>query len=208
MASIQDLIGSEFERFFSNSFPGFVNTTEDLRVPDFHNPDYNFWVEAKVGNQRWGPRIKKYQIEQFKDLREPVVYAAGFHDYDDAIRRLGCKSEANQKRALRERMHFSMIVFVNSDLMASIWEKDSRVSKERAEEYLMFKSSVVRNIISNRPFKRWGEVISSAPEYYHFNQSAFLMTEPKPGQITAIGTMLHREKDQRVIDYLAKLKLI
>jgi hypothetical protein len=191
------MIGSEFERFFSQSFPGFINTTADRNVPDFYNLDGNFWVETKVGNLRWGPRIQQYQIKQFKTLKEPVVYALGFHNFDNARLKLTGKTPRQQRTLLERDMQFESVVFMNNKLVSAIWDKDARTSKKEKETYLTLKLSMIRNIVLNRPFKRFGENIVSSADYYGFIHSDFSMVEGP-----CIGKVLHRQEDSRVLRYL------
>jgi hypothetical protein len=203
MGSLSYVIGREFERFFYESFSGFINTTADKNVPDFYNPEGNFWIETKAGNQRWGPRIQEYQIKQFKKLNESVVYALGFHNFDHAHLRLSGKSEKQQKALLRKKMRFGAIVFINSDLISSIWDKDSRTSKKDGEVYLTLKPSTIRNLVQDRSFKRFNGIIPSSSEYYEFQHQKFSMVEPWFNiEIPSIGTVLHKEKDSKVLKYL------
>lgn len=105
-------------------------------------------------------------------------------------------------------MHFSAIIFVNLGLISSVWDMDSRTSKEE-EQYLTFKSSVVRNIVLNRQFKKFDKPIESASLYYDFDYSEFLMATPGfNGTTTRVGTMLHKEQDRNVIAYLSERGLL
>lgn len=208
MKSIQTLIGDEFEREFSRRFPGFENSTLNERVPDFYNPDYQFWVETKAGNKEWGPRIKKYQIDRFRELDQPTVYALGFHKFDDALKRLNRKSEEKQRKMLEEEMFFDYIFFVNANLIASIWNKDAKVSSTTKEEYLMLKPSVINNIILNRKFERKRREISSAQTYYGFRKRDLVIIDPRGSNESPVGTILHRRNDAPVLDYLRSQRII
>lgn len=209
MSSLSHVIGKEFERVFYDSFPGFINTTADKNVPDFYHPILDFWVETKTGNSRWGPRIHRYQIDRFKRMDKPVVYALGFHNFDNAILRLSGRSEKQQRKILQKDMTLKTIVFVNSDLIASIWNKDSRVSKKEGTKYLTLKLSTVRNLLEDRPFRRFKKRISSPSVYYGFESQDFCMLGPSiNSKIPPIRTILHCQEDLRILEYLRQERFI
>lgn len=127
MSKAQASIGFKGERFLEERISSLVWTTDDPNAPDFYHEHPNFWLESKTGNIRWGPRIKKYQIDQFRDLDEPVIYAFNFHNFDDATERLYHKTETLRQKYLDRHMGIEQTYFVSNDLVGKIWDIDSKL---------------------------------------------------------------------------------
>jgi hypothetical protein len=202
MSTIQTSIGLRFENFFSKLFPDLKNTTHSLNAPDFYNPEGNFWFETKTGNYQWGPRIKPYQIESFKSKQ--VIYVLGLHDLNQATKRINQKTERGRQSFLERNMNFLRIYFINQDLIEALWNKEGRINYKGTMTYCMIKESMLRNIIQERPFKRFGEQIPSAEEYYEYSRDDFVMTEPNSEEENIFGGILHRKKDSKILEYLAR----
>ena len=100
---IHHSIGTRFEDMFLEDFPDFERSKvsrNGISIPDFHNLD--FFVEAKAGYHEWGPKSQKRQIEGFPKLRGlfpgvPILYALGFHNFNDAERRVMQKNEEERQ---------------------------------------------------------------------------------------------------------------
>ena len=198
MEQIFDSIGTRFENFIQEHFPGLENTTKDMRVPDFFHPK-KLWIEAKVGNQLWGPRIKAYQIRRFKRLEDPLIYALGLHDFNRAKERLEHYSSKERQKILKKEMNINEIYLVSKDIVEKIWNKESRVNGKGTLIYCMIKKAIFRNIIREREFRRGGELIASAQDFYEFNRNEYVMDEPN-GKLW--GAILHKKTDSRAIEIL------
>ena len=116
MEQIFDSIGTRFENFIQEHFPGLENTTKDMRVPDFFHPK-KLGIEAKVGNQLWGPRIKAYQIRRFKRLEDPLIYALGLHDFNRAKERLEHYSSKERQKILKKEMNIKISKSPNQQII-------------------------------------------------------------------------------------------
>jgi hypothetical protein len=194
-------IGRNFERYLMNRFPDLKYVgDEDKNVPDFWNPRYGFWVEAKAGNEKWGVRIKGYQVRKFREIPEPVVYAAGLHDFCDAKKRLTELTEDERQGCLDKSLNFKEVNFITKDFMTRLWQMEKRRNQKNTISYCMIKKSVINNIFENRWFSRFGRVVS--PErYYNFSYEGLrLMRDPHLHSYWR--AILDPEKDQPVVDML------
>jgi hypothetical protein len=192
---VQNSIGFRWEKILHDKFPDLMYTSGDNNVPDFYHPS-GFWVEAKAGNIRWGGRIKQYQLDQIRDFNKPVVYAFGMHNFDNAIKRLGQKTERGRQNYLKKNMSISETYFISSDIIRGILDHDSKVS-EKGMRYCMVKPSALRNVILDRPFKRQGVRIESSAEYYGFNRDNYYIY-----MSSGRGCILHKDIESQIIDFL------
>lgn len=197
MGTISQSIGLRWENFFHEQFPELVSTVNNLNVPDFYHPS-GFWVEAKVGNQQWGPRIKEYQIQGFRDFQEPVIYALGFHNFDKAHQRLTQRTEKGRQKCLEYEMSFVERVLVDKEIVEKIWQKESKWNEQQTIQYCMIKGSLLRNILLDRPFKRQGIPVNSSSEFYGFKREDFFMVQPSVG---SYGAILKKEGSEKVVEY-------
>jgi hypothetical protein len=201
MSKVNDSIGLKFERFIGENFPELISTCNNKDGPDFYHPELNFWIEAKVGNILWGQRIKEEQIAQLYRFKEPVIYALGFHNFDDANKRLIQKTEWGRQRFLDNNLQVLNTYFVTSDLIKKIWKKESRVSKKEGITYCMVKKGIINNIITNRSFKRQEVPIESAEIFYNYNPNDFTIDVSMVKDNINYGLILKKE-DLPIIDYL------
>lgn len=206
---ISQAIGYQFEKFINARIRGLEKINSGGRNPDFYCEEGNFWIEAKVGNHRWGPRIKKYQIENFSDITEPVIYALGFHDFNNAQAILKGKTPGRMRQILGRHMGIMKVNFVSGDLVKKLWKLDHRISEKEGTEYFMAKQSVFHNIWDRRPFSRFKKRIPSAEKYYGFSWDDFHMRKwdtdkcimtPK-NEVINYGFMIHREDENNAIKY-------
>lgn len=204
MGAISQSIGLRWEKVLHEQFPELVSTVNDLNVPDFYH-NSGFWVEAKVGNQQWGPRIKEYQIECFMDFPEPIIYAFGFHNFDNAFQRLTQRTERGRQKCLEAEMSFVERVLVDKEIVEKIWRKESKWNERETIQYCMIKGSLLRNIFLDRPFKRQGTNVDSSEEFYGFRREDFFIVHPSVG---SYGLMLRREGSENVMSYLSEKGVI
>ena len=172
MGLVQNSIGLRWETVLNERYPELESTSGDLNVPDFHHPS-GFWVEAKAGNRLWGGRVKEFQFEQESELDEPVVYAFGMHNLDEATRRLKQKTERGRQRFLEQNMAFVETYFVSGEIVKKLFEREKRVSAKMGLVYCMVKPSTLRNILLDRAFHRFGKQITSSSNYYEFNRAKY-----------------------------------
>ena len=212
---LTQIVGNNFERFVESRVPELDKISSGGREPDFYCPSGKFWIEAKVGNQKWGPRIKRYQTINFLDLKDPVIYALGFHDFDNARERLSGYSPEEMVQIVEKEMGFSKVVFVSSDIVKKLWEVEHRISENGASAYFTAKQNIFNNIWERKPFKRFGKRIDSAEEYYGFNFDDYYMQgwDRQGGIMTPqndignYGFILNLEKEGGVIQHLERLGL-
>lgn len=201
MGGLTDAIGETFENYIISKTKGLEKINDGDNVPDFYCSSGDFWIEAKVGNLAWGPRLKGYQVENFSKIKEPVIYALGFHDFDHAITRLKGLNYHEMMKALSKSMNIKNVNFINGDLIGKIWEMEHRINERGTITYFMAKQSLFRNIWQRRRFKRFGGIVEFAEEYYDFNWDDFYMQDQDTNK-NSYGAMLDLKKDKRVIDYL------
>lgn len=178
MSDVTTSIGLKFERFTKDLFPELRLSGEELNVPDFYHPSRNFWVEAKVGNILWGVRIKRYQIEAFRDFKSPVIYAVGLHNLDNAYERLVQKTERGRQRCLDNNMGIREVHFITREVMERLWEKEKRMNKKGTIEYCMIKRSTLMNVYLEREFKRDGRVCS-VRDFYGLQMHDLSVSAPR-----------------------------
>lgn len=200
MPTINDSIGNRFEEIFLSTFPGFERKYDLPVLPDFFGN--GFWIEAKVGNQDFGARLKEYQLVGFDGLNEPVVYAIGFHDFDNAGKRLTHPTEEGRQRFLRRHMNLVSMYFVSSQVINGIWGGESRLNKKGTIVYGLCKPRFLERVIDGGDFRRGGEILN-AGTHYCINRDEFALQSPSNvGLNFPIGWILHEKQDEIVIDYL------
>ena len=202
---VKKSIGNKFERYLGDRFPDLRSTSDDSRVPDFWNPYHEFWIEAKAGNIEWGTRMKGYQINENRGFDDSTIYALGFHNLDDANKRVTQKTERGRQAYLDRHLRFQQVNFITQSLMERLWKKETRTSKKKSEKYCMMKESTLNNVFQNRWFSRFGVVISPE-QYYGFSYQeyvAFVDPHLKPFW----RAILDPEKDKGFIDFMRKYEL-
>jgi hypothetical protein len=172
MSKVCTSIGTKFERTIQDLFPDLRSTVREQNTPDFFHPTLNFWIEAKVGYIGWGARIKDYQIESFREINEPLVYAIGFHDFFQANQRLTQTTELERQDYLDKNMEVLQICFISQELINLLWKKERRISEKEKTPYCMIKSSTLNNIFERREFKRFEETVNPE-DYYGFSYSDY-----------------------------------
>lgn len=216
MSFISDAIGDQFEKFVDSRVPGLVKIASGGRVPDFYCRTGGFWLEAKVGNESWGPRLKGYQVENFSEIKEPIVYALGFHNFEDAGKRLSGHSRGRMGQILGKNMGINKVAFVDGDLIRKIWEAERRVNDHGTIEYFMMKQSVFNNIWKRRSFRRFGKEVPSAESYYGFRWDEFYMCEwgkdeeamTTRNDVRNYGFILDKVRETAAIEYLKENGII
>jgi hypothetical protein len=206
MPTINDSMGTRFEDIVQENFPGFTRHNTLGALPDFFGN--GFWLEAKVGNIVFGTRLKEYQIVSFSGLEEPVVYAIGFHDFDNAGKRLVQKTDEGRQRLLEREMNLVGVYFVTSEVINGIWAGESRVSKKGGLVYGLCKRRFLERVIDGASFVREGRRLT-AEEYYGINRDELALQAPiSAGLQFSVGWILNERTDEPVIDYLIKIGII
>lgn len=203
MSKVTNSIGLKFERFLEEKFSELISTKNDKNLPDFYHPELNFWIEAKVGNILWGPRIKDYQVERFDNLDKPVIYALGFHNFHDAHKNLKQATEKSRQKFLDKKLLIMDVYFIENSLIKKIWEKEGRVNAKGTSSYCMIKKGVIKNIITNRTFKRHEQNISCAEAFYEYNKDDFLIEKLKNTNNVNYGIIMNKEHSF-ITNYLEK----
>lgn len=198
-------VGERFERYFTAHFPGFEAHTKDGDgVPDFYNPQFGFWVEAKAGNARWGVQLHARQLN-FDKLREPVVYCMGLHSLSRIENKLNRKSSLAASKLLDEQMEFREIYFMTREVVDAVMKQETRISAETHRIYCSMKRHMFRDILRDRRFRRRGVLAASAQAFYGYDRSQFDVVEISASQDQVIpvrGVFLDKRKDQAVAEYL------
>jgi len=204
MSVVTDAIGARAERIFVQCFPDFEysNLKGENGVPDFFNK--RFWVEVKTGFDAndTGPRIKKRQIHNFKNVNGPVVYFLSFHNFNDVMSRLVQCSQEESDSLLDLHMNLSLAYFVNSGLVEKIWKKERLVSKNGCVEYCGIRKRFFRSILENKIFKRNGKRIRALDHYQIDSLDYFFRPLQDIGVGFPVGALLDFNNDRVVIDYL------
>lgn len=206
MITIYDSIGTRFEDIVQDNFPGFSRHTYPGVIPDFFGN--GFWLEAKVGNIRFGTRLKEYQVLSFSGFEDPVVYVIGFHDFDNAGKRLAHRSDQERQRLLRREMNLVGVYFVTSGAINGIWAGESRVSKKGGLVYGLCKRRFLERIIDGGSFTREG-IELTAREYYGVNRDELALQTPiDVGLGFPVGWILNKRTEEAVIGYLTRQGII
>jgi len=201
MTKVTDSIGLNFERFIENNFSDLIKINNGFNKPDFYNPNLNFWIETKIGNVGWGPRIKDYQMESFDNCDGNVIYALGFHNFDKAHKNLKQKTEAGRQKYLNKNLQILDVYFLDHDLIKKIWDKEWRISENGNTTYCMVKKSMINNILTNRNFKRNGNSVESADKFYGYDLENLLIEDLGNKDVTNYGIILNKNNVE-FIDYL------
>jgi len=208
MPGFQTNIGNRFEDILRQDFPDFEPLSTP-NIPDFFSKQGRFFIEAKVGYEEYGARLKQSQILTHRQLTKefpdsPVVHVVGFHNFHGASVKLPSKTERGQKRVLKNQMSILQAYFISRQIIEQIWEKENFVAKETNGRYCMVKQRFLRNIIDNSSFRRRG-IEQIADEYYEIDRDKFLLTHlGEPYNDFPYGALLHKDQDKRVINYLVK----
>lgn len=214
MSDVSNSIGYWFEGFLLGRYGDLTYGGEDTLVPDFNyglNEEVKFWIEAKVGNIKWGTRVKAYQMESFSRLNGSVVHALGLHNFDDAHKRLTQKTLDGRLRHLSRHADVLQISFLTHSLMKLLYDGEKRVSKNGGVEYCMIKDSTLNNVFMNRNFRRGGKKDPNGnivdcgelflPEnYYGFSYSDYRFFE-SVNQVPFVRAALDPMLDEEFIDF-------
>jgi hypothetical protein len=206
--SIQgDSIGHRFENFLLERFPELVFTGTDSSVPDFHHPNLDFWIEAKVGNKRWGPRPHEKQSEDFREF-DSVVYALGYHNLDSALKRVTQKTEKRRQTYLEKHMEIVQVCFMTDSMLRLLLEKETKESEKsrkghltRNNFYCQVKNGILNNLFERREFERDGRKVE--PEsYYGFSYSDYKWVTHYDNAGLYWRAMLDPREDRAFIGYM------
>lgn len=172
MLHVEESIGAYFENWLQRRFEGLVKVREnpgkEPAVPDFYCSEFGFYVEAKAGNARWGPKLHDYQVVGFKSLDHAVIYALGFHGFDDAHARLRGRSEPTRQRHLERDGNISQVCFISGELIERIWEKERKMNEKGTIPYCQIKPAIINHLFLGREFRRSGQLVMPE-EFYGFS---------------------------------------
>ncbi len=206
MYSVTNLIGERFENVMSREFPCFKRNGLERLTPDFHGGE--FYVEVKTGQKEYSIAPKKYQIDTFAKLSLPVVYCIGFHDFEDAHKRLAHRSVKSARKVLEEEMNILCAYFVSQQVIAKMFEKESRLNQKQTIHYCALKKRMFDQIIANTPCSRKGEIVSPH-DWYGLERKECIMSEPREVVSSfPYGYILHTRTDKEVIQFLKKKRII
>ncbi len=209
-------IGHFFERIILSNFEG-LSKSEGSRLPDFKGD--GFWLEAKVGFKKHGPHVHDFQWWYTK-LDDPVYYAFGYHNLDNVKERMGhYKTDRGRSDYLSREMHVENIYFLPLGIVQKIYEKEKGKGPKGRESDLVLHSSIPKNIITGREFRRNGETVT--PEgYYDYDPLEFtlhssqnknkshplvhMIDHPYARIIDSSYAYIVRKSDKAFIDFLDK----
>jgi hypothetical protein len=177
VSSLPTLIGQAFERRIQQDFPEFEDTTNEREASSLDFRCNGILFEAKVGNNEWGPRPKKDQIEAQALLRTPVLYILGYHDFYHASERTRGMNEEEIAKLLDRQMHILEAYFVSLRVMQAIWAADFAISPTTGDEYLLVDRQTPHHIVHDEPFKRAGDLVT-VRGFYGLNTSGLLRVAP------------------------------
>lgn len=206
MTLVSKSIGDRFENVAKILIPELESASNGHHdadyLPDFFHPTYPFWVEAKVGNILWGPRIKGYQSYAFDRFSEPVIYMVGMHNFDKAHKRLQHKTERGRQNYLEKHMGIPEIYFINAGVMKSLWKKEKRLNKKKTMEYFMLKKGIINHILLGRKFEREERTVTASSYYGLKLDELLITTEPVIQHGREYRAILHNDRDKVPIEYL------
>jgi hypothetical protein len=189
MPSIQTLVGKRFESILQEKYPG-LSYVGDIknRIPDFEHP--LFYAEAKVSffEHGYASHLKQYQIEGFKEFEKtkPVLYLVGFHNFENAMKRLSRLSRVEREKKLAERMNVVLLYVVDNGTITKIWKKRNYICKKGHIRDCTLRESHLRQIVENS-----GIVVKGgnyfAREYYGVPSSGYSFSLPKFSETKKLG---------------------
>ena len=206
-----DCVGDWFEDMVQTQFPE-LNKTDcrDGRRPDFEGPD--FCVEAKTGYWDYGAQLKGVQIANFQSAKGPLIYAIGYHN-TPGLRNISThmtEDEIDSHLRINGGMHSAYLV--SNAVIQRLWHKESHTAANHPDwRYFSVRPRHLNAIINNTAFRR-GDVRHMPSRWYGIRRSELLL-KPAPllegrRKNLVFGTILHRDDDKAVIDYMTKRKCI
>ena len=205
MSKISLAVGTRWEKELKSRFPNLEKlNSEDNILPDFYNPKFNFWMEAKSACYKYGIRAKQNQVNSF-NKNDEVIYAIGFHNLYPVGKNLrGLKTTKGMINRLERISEISHIYFVTNEMLIKIFEMEKRISREKKTPYCIIKPGHLDALIKDKQFRRKG--IKYFPEeYYGFSREDFLI---RPINGDKPGLIIDPNKDENFIKFLESEKLL
>ncbi len=207
--TIQTLIGERFEDIFERQFCDFEKQSDKDGEPDFFNG--KIWVETKTGFIHYGVRLKPRQIKFFQRIKSaPVLYAVGYHNFENSIERLNGLDEDEVRETLRKEMRIVRSYFVSEDIIRSIWKEESRTAPNSLITYAMLKERFLKAIIENKHFFRGGNHYTPGTYYHVYRSNYHLKMAPLFTELTEklnYGLLLQKN-DRRIERFLEERNLV
>lgn len=206
-----DCVGDWFETVLQTQIP-------DLRKVKSENgtrPDFScevFDAEAKTGFWDYGAQLKEAQVRNFKSSGKPIVYVIGYHNAAGLKESTAKMSEEEIDTFLKNKAGMHSAYVVSNEIIRRLWKRENHVAANHPDwRYFSVRPRHLDAIIYNNPFKR-GTVRYTPSKRYRICLGD-LMLQPAP-QLTGpksklkFGTILNRDTDKPVIDYMSSRGLI
>ncbi|MGK0209064.1 MAG: hypothetical protein ACI83O_000327 [Patescibacteria group bacterium] len=205
MTFLSDAIGDHFEEFIQDNFQTLYHKAQTSIAPDFYDAEHEFYIEAKVGYQGWGPRIKRYQVENFtKDLNHRTIYAIGLHTMSQSTEKTKhLKTKQGIRNRIDKELEIAQVTFISDEIIQKIYHKAHKVSESGKHEYFMLKPAILKDIFQNREFKREGKT-QTCESYYKFNPVRYETYQEGIHNYTPWQAIINPEQDKsfrRFLEY-------
>jgi len=206
-----DCIGNWFEDVIQAEMPSLSKVDDQNGTrPDFDHPF--FGAEAKVGYWEYGAQLKERQVRKFGNRGKPIVYIVGYHTAH-GLRRATSRMDADQiDDHLECNVGVHSVYLVSNRVIQKLWRKENHAAASNPDwKYFSVRPRHLDAIIQNRAFGRSG--VRHMPSRWYGLCRPELLLIPAPylaGQKKGLkfGTILHREHDKPVIEYIAAQGLI
>ncbi len=160
--TLADLIGYRFEYLIHHKYPFLDWNQKGSNLPDFSCNEFHLEVKGQCAY--YGGRIKPYQIESFKTLKEPVFYIYGWHSQ---------KGLSKMRKAVVVRnvaqMEFKEFCLIENLLIEKFFAKEQRHSKAQRKNgdnhYCILKPRHLRDIRLNSEVERNGVIVRTHDFY-------------------------------------------
>lgn len=198
--SLWTSIGHFFERTLEQRLQGLV-LEKITRHPDLHSEGKTFWIEAKSGFKRNGPHVHNFQW-WYDAIQEPVIYAFGYHNFNNVHSRIGhLKTERGRRDHLGRHLTFDSVYFLSFDIVKKIYAQEAGKGAGRQASDLVMQSSMPKHVVTGREFTREGKTVTG-PEYYGYDPAQYVAQElvAIPGLPFKCGYLVKKE-DEAVLQF-------
>lgn len=206
-----DCIGDWFEVVVQTNLPGLTKADDEHGTrPDFTSEAFD--AEAKAGFWEYGVQLKERQVDRFASNGKPLIYLIGYHAIEGLKKKTKRMHEGDIDQFLQDNAQMHSAYLVSNEVIQKIWKREHRTAaSDPGWNYFSVRPRHLDSIINNKPFMRGGVRYMPSKRYELRRSKLLLQPAPNLRGVKSglqFGTILDREKDEAVIEYMTKRKLI